>query len=195
MGTHDPSSPSIDRPTGTFPCSCCGEMLSGPPMAWHFDAPIAWSLLSARDRKRRGELSTDLCVIDGEQFYLRGLVEIPVLECAEPFAWGVWVSLSRTSFQRAYELWNEERRVEEPSYFGWFSNKVPGYPDTLHLKTAVVFRAVGLRPYVELEPTDHPLALEQRHGISMARVREIAEQMHHHNTMDRAPNRERAGLH
>jgi hypothetical protein len=32
---------------------------------------------------------------------------------------------------------------------------------------------------VELEPTDHPLAVEQREGISEARAREIAESVLH----------------
>jgi len=38
---------------------------------------------------------------------------------------------------------------------------------------------VGRRPLVELEPTDHPLAAEQRVGITMARVQEFAEQLFH----------------
>ena len=42
-------------------------------------------------------------------------------------------------------------------------------------------RKIGLRPLIELEPTDHALALEQRDGITLARVREIAETMYHHN--------------
>jgi len=32
---------------------------------------------------------------------------------------------------------------------------------------------------IELEQTDHPLALEQRHGITVQRVQEIAEQVLH----------------
>ena len=35
------------------------------------------------------------------------------------------------------------------------------------------------RPYVDLEPTDHPLAIEQREGITAARAREIAERIMH----------------
>jgi hypothetical protein len=31
----------------------------------------------------------------------------------------------------------------------------------------------SVRPYIELEPTDHPLAVEQRNGISVDRVAEI----------------------
>ena len=52
---------------------------------------------------------------------------------------------------------------------------VPDYPDTLNLKTMVYLRNDGVRPSIELEPTDHPLAVEQREGISMTRVAEIYE--------------------
>lgn len=31
------------------------------------------------------------------------------------------------------------------------------------------------RPTIELEPTDHPLAIEQRHGIPSELIAEIAE--------------------
>ena len=42
-------------------------------------------------------------------------------------------------------------------------------------------RKIGLRPLIELEATGHALALEQRDGITLARVREIGETMYHHN--------------
>jgi hypothetical protein len=48
------------------------------------------------------------------------------------------------------------------------------------MKTMLHTRALGLRPLIELEPTDHPLAVEQRSGVRLARVREIAERMYHH---------------
>lgn len=53
------------------------------------------------------------------------------------------------------------------------------YPDTLLLKTHVHTREVGTRPYIELEATEHPLAVEQRNGITGARVREIGELFEH----------------
>ncbi|MFC9339196.1 DUF2199 domain-containing protein [Streptomyces sp. NPDC057020] len=37
----------------------------------------------------------------------------------------------------------------------------------------------GHRPRIELEPTEHPLAVEQRTRITLARVREIAETVLH----------------
>ena len=77
--------------------------------------------------------------------------------------------------KRACKLWEKPGRETEPPYFGWLSTALPGYPSTLNLKTNVHTRQVGRRPRVELEPTDHPLAVEQRQGITLSRVQEIAE--------------------
>jgi hypothetical protein len=90
------------------------------------------------------------------------------------------VSLSRDSFTRALSLWTTPGREREQPYFGWMSTELPLYqPSTLLLKTRVHTQAVGQRPLIELEPTDHPLAVEQHAGITLARVQEIAETLLH----------------
>jgi hypothetical protein len=38
---------------------------------------------------------------------------------------------------------------------------------------------VGVRPLIELEPTWHSIAIEQRNGISMSRVHNIVEAAMH----------------
>jgi len=155
-------------------------MIPGPPMSWHLEAPNVWLQLSPEE-KTNSELLTDQCVIENRDFLVRGVIEIPVLDGPESFSWGVWVSLSEANYKRAAAAWNDPRRVNEPAYFGWLCNSLPDYPETLNLKTMVHTREVGLRSLIELEPTDHPLAVEQRKGITMSRVREIAEKIHHHN--------------
>jgi hypothetical protein len=103
-----------------------------------------------------------------------------VLDGESVFSWGVWVSLSEAGFVRTGELWETEGREAEPPMFGWLSSELPVYtPSTLSLKTRVHTQPVGLRPWVELEPTDHPLAVEQRNGIGMSRVQEFAELLLH----------------
>ena len=52
-------------------------------------------------------------------------------------------------------------------------------PSTLGLDARVRTRPVGLRPLVELDRTDHPLAVEQAEGIELARVQELAERLLH----------------
>ncbi|MFG2340947.1 DUF2199 domain-containing protein [Streptomyces yangpuensis] len=125
-------------------------------------------------------LSSDQCVIRGQHYFVKGRIEIPVIGSGEMFSWGVWVSLSRESFSRAVELWDTPGREAEKPSFGWLTTDLPVYPTTTrYLKTHVHTRPVGERPFVELEPTDHPLAVEQRTGITLERVREIAAAVLH----------------
>ncbi len=70
--------------------------------------------------------------------------------------------------------------MNEPPYFGWLSTRIDCfYPDTAALKTNVRSRRVGDRPFVELEPTEHPLSKEQRGGLTAARLVQIAELIQH----------------
>ena len=130
-------------------------------------------------------MSRDLCVWtdpDGQRnYFIRGVLEIPVLETGDCFAFGVWSSLSAESFDRVFELWDDPRRTDEPAYFGWLSNSLPGYPETLNLPVDVITAALELRPTIVLHEGDHPLIREQREGITMERVREIAELGFHMN--------------
>jgi hypothetical protein len=162
-------------------CKTCGEKHDDLPMAYGALAPAPWYALPEDERDKRAELNSDLCVIDDQYFFVLGRLEIPVLDSSELFAWLVWVSLSEKSFLRKMELWETRGREREPPQFGWLCTSLPCYPETLQLKTHVHTRPVGERPYIELEPTDHPLAIEQRQGIMMRRVQEIAEQVLHDN--------------
>lgn len=169
-----------------YVCSHCGQYHDGLPMSYGALAPALWFAMSEAEQKKRCELDDETCVIRGQpparetHYFIKGNIEIPVRDAEGNFVYTVWVSLSEKNFGRALSLWKNPRRVEEPAYFGWLSTSLPGYPDTLHLKTMVHTREVGMRPYVELQPTSHPLAVEQREGITMKRIQEIAELILHH---------------
>jgi hypothetical protein len=165
--------------TRGYTCRCCGRYHTELPLHYGAAAPVHWFAIPADERPRRCQLSSDQCVIDDRHFYMVGNLEIPVLDTAELFSWDVWVSLSPANFVRACELWEQPGREAEPPNFGWLSTALPGYPDTVNLKTHVHTREVGRRPRIELEPTDHPLAVEQRAGITWDRVQEIAELVLH----------------
>lgn len=71
-------------------------------------------------------------------------------------------------------------RESEQPYFGWLSTELGLYsPRTTNLRTNAHTRPIGRRPSIELEHTNHPLAVEQRTGITRDRVREIAEAVLH----------------
>lgn len=163
----------------SYVCRRCGERHRGLPMSYGTDAPAYWDLSLAGDKS--STLEQEQCIIKDEHFFVRGRLVIPVTDVAgTEFDWGVWVSLSRDSFTRALSLWTTPGREREQPYFGWMSTELPLYqPSTLSLKTRVHTQAVGQRPLIELEPTGHPLAVEQRTGITLARVQEIAETLLH----------------
>jgi hypothetical protein len=162
-----------------YTCHRCGQYHPGLPQSYGAVAPASWDGIPEKERKRRTMLSSDQCEIDGEYFFILGNLDIPIIGSDEIFRWSVWVSLSKKNYERTSALWSQPGRETEPPYFGWVNTSLPTYPDTINLKTHVHTRPVGERPYVELEPTDHPLAVEQRTGITWERVQQIAEVILH----------------
>ncbi|MUL80707.1 MULTISPECIES: DUF2199 domain-containing protein [unclassified Mycolicibacterium] len=161
-----------------FGCSLCGQEHDALPFTYGTIAPAYWH--DGLERGVGNVLTGEQCVIADEHFFIRARLILPVSDSENDFEWGVWVSLSQPNFTRAAQLWTSPERVQEPPYFGWLSTELPKYePTTLNLKAKVHSQPVGVRPTVELEPTDHPLSSEQRTGITLARVQAIAELVLH----------------
>lgn len=164
----------------SYLCGSCGQIHPGLAFAFAVDAPLAWEQLAKADLGDDSVLDDELCIINGEHHFIRGLLEIPVIDVDTVFAWNVWSSLSPENFQRAIDVWDSPDRASEPPYFGWLSTDLAVvYPTTLNLALNVQTREIGQRPFLEVEPTDHPLAIEQREGITLDRVREINARMRH----------------
>ena len=161
-------------------CRCCGKTFDTLPFSFACSAPDNLLGVPEAEREARSKLDSDVCVIDGKDIFVRGCLEIPVIGSEDSFVWGLWVSVSQKSMSRIVELWNVPAVVDEPPIFGWLCNNIPIYPNTMSLKTNLHLRAGVLRPLIELEPTDHPLAIEQRSGISIERVAEIAAALMRH---------------
>jgi hypothetical protein len=87
--------------------------------------------------------------------------------------------LSEENFRTWVQVFGENHRSHIGPFFGWLDAWLKPYPDTMNLKTMVHLRDDGIRPYIALEPTEHPLAVEQRSGISVDRVAEIFSIMVH----------------
>jgi hypothetical protein len=154
-------------------CAACGVEHDELPICFGIDAP--WrALVDEKDFESRVELNEDLCVIDYKTFFVRGHVEIPILEHSESFAFSVWSSLSERSFVQMNQRWNAKDRAEDAPYFGWLSSPIHVYPNTIHLKLSVQPRSPGLTPLFLVKDSDHQLAVDQRNGISIARWHQLA---------------------
>src|SRR5688572_8731452 len=90
-----------------FFCNTCGEFHAELPMEFGADAPALYYSIPHDERERRCDLTSDLCVIDGEHFFIRGCLEVPAIDGPQPFVWGVWTSLSKENFKRVFELWEQ----------------------------------------------------------------------------------------
>jgi hypothetical protein len=150
-----------------FVCSSCGKTHDGlPDLA--FDRPAYVKDVPEQELDRRVDLGSDLCVVDDEHYFIRGIIEIPIREHDEPFGIGVWVSQKRENFLKYKE--NFDSGTIGP-FFGWLSNEFMfGGESTLSLKTMAHFRGGGDRPRIVLEPTAHPLAKAQKEGLTLDEV-------------------------
>jgi hypothetical protein len=102
-------------------CAICKAQHS-PPLCFGADAP--WRALAPEaEFDERVELTGDQCVVDGEHFFVRGHVELPIIDTADDFAWSVWCPLSEKSFRHMTERWEDPER-DGDRYFGWLSSPI-----------------------------------------------------------------------
>lgn len=162
----------------SWKCPICKIEHDNVPLCFGAEAP--WRMLVPEEEfEQRVELSADQCVVDNQHFFIRGHIEIPIHDYPEPLTFSVWSSLSEASFEHMCDRWEDADRSEDVPYFGWLSSTVNGYPDTINLKLSVQSRAPGLVPLFTLEPTEHPLAVNQKNGISIQWWLELAHQILH----------------
>lgn len=162
-----------------YTCRSCGLEHRGLPDIG-VDRPIYCpDDLAARENDQVGEdertfLTTDFCVLDDEFFFIRVVLELPILGApGELFGLGLWSSVSRKSFGEYAEVFAGESQAQAGPWVGWLSNQLGGYPETTRLVCRAEPRDGGLRPVLLLKPTEHPLVLEQRDGVSFDRILEI----------------------
>jgi hypothetical protein len=134
----------------------------------------------------RHVLSEDFCILDDEHFFVRSVLELPLVGASGArFGYGVWTTLSRKNFDIYVSNFDSGCSSDLGPWFGWFSNRLKGYPETLNLKCQIYPQADRQRPLIELEPSDHPLAIEQRDGITFERYSELLVANGHDLTEDK----------
>jgi len=154
----------------SYRCLTCGQLHDDLPHIGSAKPDIYWDV-PEEERERRIQLTTDTCILDSEHYFIRGVIEIHVHERPENFGFGAWVSQKREHF---FKYQDEPDSDQIGPFFGWVCTRIAYYPgDTYLLKALAHFRGGGLRPFIELEPTDHPLAVDQQNGIDVAKAWEI----------------------
>jgi hypothetical protein len=154
----------------TYRCIECGEEHEGLPDLG-FDYPDPYLDVPEDERPSRTTFTPDRCTVrdgDGEHYFVRGIIMIPLRESEEHLGIGAWVSQSRAN----YDLYSADEDMSPT--FGWLVNGMAHYQETTFLlRTRVHFRPGTQRPTIELEATEHPLSVDQRTGITLERAWEI----------------------
>ena len=157
-------------------CNVCGAEHRDLPMCFGIEAP--WrALVPESEFDKRVELNADQCVVDGNTFFVRGHIEIPILGRSETVAFSVWSSLSEKSFIHMCERWHDADRGSDAPYFGWLCSPIHVYPSTIHLKLSVQSQPPGFVPLFTVESSDHPLSQDQHNGITIEQWNRMAHEL------------------
>ena len=159
-----------------FTCTLCGERHETELRDVRLTLPDPVFRLDEAERERTAWVSEDSSVLrdgDIDRHFVRGLLEVPILGASEYFGYGVWVEVERDDFSRLGELWHDPDGWRHEPFDGALANELAPYDDTVGLPVRLRLRDVRLLPLVELAGP-HPLARDQRDGITDHRAHELA---------------------
>jgi hypothetical protein len=131
-----------------------------------FGLPDSIHDLNNDERDRRAWLTEDFAVLDDSRFYVRGLLEIPIPELEARFGYGVWLEVEQPDFAELLEHWKDPEQSGFAPTPGRLANEVAPYIATNGLPALLQPIAADLLPVVEVLDSAHPLALDQRDGIT-----------------------------
>jgi hypothetical protein len=157
-----------------FACAVCGETHAGETRDIRMGLPQPIFLLDEEERERRSWVGEDSAILDGERFFVRALVELPIAGEEGYFGYGAWIEVSEPDYAALVELWHDEDGWRSEPFAGTLANELSPYAFTDGLPVRIRLRDVRLLPLVELEDGEHELVRAQRHGISPHRAHQLA---------------------
>ncbi|MBW3572860.1 MAG: DUF2199 domain-containing protein [Gemmatimonadetes bacterium] len=167
-------------------CSACDQLHDLSEIQIGYDRPDPWYAVHPAEREERWQMDMDLAILDGERFFIRGLVFIPVQGEEHPHAWGVWAAVDEADFRLYDALYEDPERHREPPFAGRIANQIAGYPQTLGLPVTIRLGSGNDRPSFVVEDAAHPLAAEQRGGVYVERVLEMVSPLLHRDRAEPA---------
>jgi hypothetical protein len=160
-----------------FTCDVCGETHAGVTRDIRMGLPDPIFLLDEDERERRAYVEDDFALLDGEdgaRYFVRALLELPIVGEEGYFGYGAWVEVSEADVNMLRELWNDDAGAQAGPFCGTLANELGPYAFTEGLPVRITLREVQLLPLVELDDGAHELVRAQRHGISPHRAHQLA---------------------
>ena len=158
----------------SFRCTTCGVIHEGLP-DYGFSYPDYYFGVPEDERDSRIICDADLCAIDNEEFFIRGLLLIPVHDQQGDFGIGMWVSQKQENFELYKKQYDS---VEIGPFFGWLSNRVPFYERIpINLKTMIYFQGNNQRPLIHLDKEKNPLCDAFHKGLTTHEVWNLVDKL------------------
>lgn len=169
--------PTRKLPKFRFRCPASSRKYEDVP-AIVYEMPDAIFSLSADERDGRADVSSELCTLDAERYFVRCVLRLPIVESPQrTFDFGPWVEVSAADFARyAVHIQSSPRRLS--TLPGQLANELPLFPRSLGIPVCFAYgRQAHDRPAITVIDADHLLAREQRSGISIDRVVDLVSTM------------------
>ena len=161
----------------SFTCETCGQTHAGEVRDIRMGLPEPIFHLDEDEREVRARVGDDSAVLaapQGDRYFVRGLLELPIEGDEGYFGYGSWIEVSREDFEALAELWGDDEGWRSGPFAGTVANELAPYFATVGLPAQIKLRDVHLLPLVELEEANHELVRAQQRGISRHRAHELA---------------------
>jgi len=178
------STPSAESQLASgWDCASCGTAHDGMFHLAAF-APDVWR--GDESYRENGELtldadflSEDFCVVAGRNFFVRCVIDIPVIGLEDKFGFGCWGSLSRTNFETYVDRFDAGDYAGVGPWHSWLGNILLDSAAG-HWAACTMFPQLDRqRPTLAVAEDDHLLAIRQRSGITAADVFDIYRRYGH----------------
>jgi len=158
-------------------CSSCSEKHNGLFDLAAF-APDFWEgeenySTNSEVRLEGNFLSEDFCVIDGESFFVRSVLDFPIKKHKCRFGFGVWSTLSKTNFQKYIDGFDAGSFPTDTQWTEWFSNQIKGIENTIRQECWVIPQINRQRPLIKFMDEEHPVSVAQTKGLDAEWLLEI----------------------
>lgn len=149
-------------------CASCGEVHNDLPTIG-YNEPYYYQILNDSDKVNIALLSSDLCRIkhkDQTDYFIRGVLHIPILDHDDTLIYGIWVSVSENTFKEYFEQMENDQPAEK-TFFGRISNWIGCYEEnTIGLHMNVDTQLDNNRPIMVPHESNHPLVSDWENGVS-----------------------------
>jgi hypothetical protein len=146
-------------------------MLPANQMELTFGLPDEIFALSEKEKEDRTEGNTDLYILDGNRFFVRGLLPLSI-EGQNDYCLGAWAEVFEVDFDKIEELWDVDVRADEPRIKASLSNSMPYTLSSGATELEIQLQDSKSRPLFYVTTPNCTLYNEQSRGITAHRAYE-----------------------